>query len=298
MDIFIQVVLPVLLVFAAGFLVEKWKKLDLAPLSAVALYVLTPALVFETFYEAELNIQYTYMLIFSVLLLAALIIVNKVFVKLTRASSDDESGYILATAFMNSGNYGAPIILFAYGDTGFAYAVTFMVLQSVIMNLFGIYYAAKGHYGVRFAVRTVLKMPVTHALLLGVLLQMTGWQMPDNLMMSVGILAEAAIPVVMVILGIQLAKMEWGHFAWGRVSYGVVVRLFVSPAIAWLITLAMPMDPLLAQVLIVSAAMPSAATIVMFAVQFDSQPRYVSSVTLVSTIVSIFTITILLAIFN
>jgi predicted permease len=56
----------------------------------------------------------------------------------------------------------------------------------------------------------------------------------------------------------------------------------------------LPMDPMMAKVLIVSAAMPSAATIVMYAVQFDSQPRLVSSVTLVTTLFSIFTITVLL----
>lgn len=72
------------------------------------------------------------------------------------------------------------------------------------------------------------------------------------------------------------------------------VRLILSPVIAWSLTYVLPLDPLMAKVLIVSAAMPSAATIVMYAVQFDSQPRLVSSVTLITTLFSVLTITLLL----
>ena len=51
---------------------------------------------------------------------------------------------ILSTAFMNSGNLRAPIILFAYGETAFAYAIYLMVLHAIMMNFCGIYYAAMG----------------------------------------------------------------------------------------------------------------------------------------------------------
>ncbi|PRO66605.1 AEC family transporter [Alkalicoccus urumqiensis] len=295
MSIFIEVVLPVLLVFGAGYAIQKWKKVDIRPVSVVALYAATPALVFDTFYGADFNAQYTWMLLFAAGLLAALIMFNKLAARLVKADESKESGWILSTAFMNSGNYGAPIILFAYGEQGFAYAVTFMVIQAIIMNVFGVYYAAKGYAGARYAVKSVFAMPVTYALFLALFLEFTPLSMPENLLGTIDIVADAAIPLVMLILGMQLANMSIGHFQWPSVTYGVVVRLLVSPLIAWGLTALMPMDPLLANVLIVSAAMPSAATIVMYAVQFDNQPRYISSVTLVSTLLSVFTITILLS---
>lgn len=298
MYIFIQVVLPVMLIFAAGFAIQKWKKVDIKPVSVVALYVATPALVFQTFHNAEIDRQYFYMVVFSFALLAAIIILNKVVAKAGGKSEKKESGWILSTAFMNAGNYGAPIILFAYGEEGFAYAVSFMVIQAIIMNVFGVYYAAKGYAGARYAIKSIITMPVTYALLLAVFFQITPYSMPENIMGSIDIVAASAIPIVMIILGMQLANMKIGQFDWPSVSYSVAVRLFVSPLIAFGLTQLMPMDPVLAKVLIVSAAMPSAATIVMMAVQFDNQPRYVSSVTLVSTLLSIITITVLLAILN
>ncbi|WP_096436278.1 AEC family transporter [Alteribacter populi] len=296
MTIFFSVVLPVILVFAIGFAVQKWQKLDLRPLSTVAIYVMTPALVFRTFYQSEVDMQYVYMIIFSLVLLFALIILNKFYVKVMNYSSSLESGMILSTAFMNAGNYGAPIILFAYGEAAFAYAVSFLVFQSIIMNFFGVYYAARGGTGIRTAIKAVFAMPATYAVIVAIALKSFSLGIPENLFRTVDIIAEATIPTVMIILGMQLARIEWGNFEWGKISYAVVVRLLVSPLIAWFITLALPIDPLLAKVLIVSAAMPSAATIVIYAVQFDAKPKFVSSVTFISTLISIITLTLLLMI--
>ncbi|RNA70424.1 AEC family transporter [Alteribacter keqinensis] len=296
MTIFFSVVLPVICVFAIGFAVQKWQKLDIRPLSTVAIYVMTPALVFKTFYEADVDMQYVYMVVFSMALLFALIILNKIYARLMKYSSSLESGLILSTAFMNAGNYGAPIILFAYGEAGFAYAVSFLVFQSIIMNFFGVYYAARGGTGMKTALTAVFRMPATYAVVAAVILKGMDLQIPENGMQTIDIISAATIPTVMIILGMQLANIKWGNFEWGKISYGVIVRLFISPLIAWGITFLMPMDPLLAKVLIVSAAMPSAATIVIYAVQFDAKPKLVSGVTFISTILSVVTLTLLLMI--
>ncbi|GAF63899.1 putative transporter [Bacillus sp. TS-2] len=296
MSMFIHVVLPVFLIFAVGFIIQKWKKVDIKPISTVAIYILTPALVFRTFSTSELNRDVFYMVVFALLLLILLIGWNKLFAKWKKLDSATESGIILSTAFKNAGNYGAPIILFAYGETGFTIAVIYMVLQSIIMNSFGVYYAASGQLGVRYALKTVMTMPATYAMIAAILFKVLPIDIPTNMMLPINMLADAAIPTAMVILGMQLGNIKVTSFDWSLIGFSVVTRLFISPVIAFLLTLWIPMDPMMQKVLILSAAMPSAATIVMFAVQFDSKPQLVSSVTLVTTIISIFTITGLLII--
>lgn len=296
MTIFFQVVLPVILVFAIGYVVQLWKKIDIRSISTVAIYVMTPCLVFRTFYLADLDMQYLYMVIFSAVLLIVIIIINMIYSRVKKYPQEIESGLILSTAFMNSGNYGAPIILFAYGTVGFEYSVSFMVLQAIIMNFFGVYYAARGKASIGVAVRSVFGMPATYAVIVALLLKVFQVEIPVNLFQTIDIVADATIPTVMLILGMQLANIKWTNFEWGHISYGVVVRLIISPIIAYFITLMFPFDPLLAKVLIVSAAMPSAATIVLYAVQFNAKPKLVSAITLMTTLISIFTITILLAI--
>ena len=51
---------------------------------------------------------------------------------------------LLGTIFPNSGNYGAPVAMFAFEATGFQYAVIFMVIHAFLMNTFEIFIASYG----------------------------------------------------------------------------------------------------------------------------------------------------------
>ncbi|QHT48078.1 AEC family transporter [Bacillus sp. SB49] len=294
MAIFFQVVLPVVLIFCTGFVLQKVLRLEIKSISTVALYIMLPCLVFKTFYEATFDRNYFLMVLFSVFLLIAILAVNKIGAKVLRYDTPTESGLILSTAFMNAGNYGAPIVLFAFGEQGFVYSVSFMVLQQIVMNFFGVYYAAKGTAGITMALKQVAKMPPTHAIWLALVFKYTPLSISDNIMSSIELVGNAQIPTVMILLGMQLANITVKNLAWDKVSYAVSVRLLVSPLIAWALTVILPMGDLMANVLIVSAAMPSAATTTMYAVQFDSKPELVSSITLMTTLLSVVTIPIVL----
>ncbi|MBA2175524.1 AEC family transporter [Halobacillus locisalis] len=296
MAIFLQVVLPVILVFLAGYVLQKFLRLEIKSVSTVALYIMLPCLVFETFYGAEFDQDYLMMVVFSALLLFAIIGVNKAAAKLLRYDTPTESGAILSTAFMNAGNYGAPIVLFAFGEEGFVYSVSFMVLQQIVMNFFGVYYAAKGAAGISMAVKTVLKMPPTHAVWIALVFKYAEIPVSENFMSSIRLVGDATIPTVMILLGMQLANITVKNLAWDKISYAASVRLIGSPLIAWALTVILPMSDLMASVLIISAAMPSAATTTMYAVQFDSKPELVSSITLITTLISVVTVPIVLTI--
>lgn len=298
MTIFIQVVLPVLLIFICGFGLQKWKGLDIKPLSTVAIYIFIPMLVFETFYKADLDQQYLNMVMFSIILMGLLILICKFYSKVRKLDQSAESGLILSTAFMNSGNFGAPVILFAYGETAFAYAISLMVLHAIMMNFFGIYYAARGQGGVKRALKVVSSMPPTYAVILALVIKAMGIQVPPNIMSAVELLGPVTIPLVMVILGMQLATINLSKLEWEKISFGVATRLAFSPAIAAGIVMLIPMDPTLAKVLVLTAAMPSAANTVIYAVQYDTEPDLVSSITLITTFVSIFTVTVMLIILD
>ncbi len=292
--IFFQVVLPVFLIFGAGFLLQRASMLDIRSISNLAIYILTPCLVFRTFYTSPLNMDYLFMVIFSLVLMTVLISITKLYAKIRKLSVQDESGMILSTAFMNVGNYGTPIILFAYGQTAFDLAITFMVLQSIIMNIFGVYYAARGKASMTFAVKAIFKMPATYATVVALWLNVFSIPFPQPFFSTIDLVAEAAIPVVMLILGMQLAMIEWKAFDWEKISVGVCIRMIFSPLLAYGITLFLPIDELLRNVLVVAAAMPSAATIVMYAVRFDAKPKLVSTITLVTTLVSLVSITFII----
>lgn len=294
MQLFFQVVLPIIAVFGAGYILQRIRILDVKSLATASIYIFLPALVFTTLYESSFNQGFTYMIVFAFLLLFLIILVNKLLARIFHWEESVESGSILSTAFMNNGNYGVPVMLFSLGEAAMPYAIFFMVVQTLIMNVFGVYYASRSTSGFKVALLTIFKMPATYATVLAFVFQAIPWEIPESIYSTLTMVGDAAIPLMMVMLGMQLASITSLKFNWQVISSAVGIRMVLSPLLAFLFIWMVPVDPIIGSVLVIAAAMPSAATTTMFAIEFDSEPDLVSSVTLVTTLISIVTVTILL----
>ena len=276
---------------------QKIFNFDIKSISTVALYLMSPFLAFRTFYTNELNMDYFYIVIFSLALTVILLIIvwiTSIFMKSTRS---ELSAMILGGVFMNSGNYGAPVVLFAFGAVGFDYAVVMMVFQSLLMNTIGIFFASLGGKEpatLRQSLQRVVRMPLIHAAILGLVFQLLSISMPQPLMQGISLVADASIPTVMLVLGMQLAVIARKKVAYRYVSAVAVIRMVISPLVAVVIMYFLPVNDLLKAVIILQSAMPAAANTTMFALQFDTEPDLVSFTTFATTIISIITIPIVL----
>jgi predicted permease len=76
------------------------------------------------------------------------------------------------------------------------------------------------------------------------------------------------------------------------------VRLLLSPILAVLIFTLLPADALTRRVLIIQSSGPTAVNAVILATKYDTHPEFVSSVILISTVLSVFTLSLLLAIWG
>ncbi|MET3696792.1 hypothetical protein SAMN05877753_101633 [Bacillus oleivorans] len=296
--ILLDVVIPVIAIFAIGFVIQRVFNFDIRSISTLSLYVLTPFLVFETFYSNPLTWDYLYIMLFCVGFCLILLVLSYLYGKIRKKSKTVTASFMLAMTFMNAGNYGAPLIYFALGEKAFSLAIIVMVVQSVLMNSVGLFLAANGS---SFREETsfspwkkIFTMPVLYSLILGILLQLLEIGIPASLDKPIAMLSDAAIPIIMLALGMQLARIEFEKVNWYELSVITLARMLLSPAIAILIFSLVSLDPLLEKVLIIAAAMPTAANITLLAIQFKTEPDFVSAVTFITTILSMVTVPILL----
>lgn len=294
MSLFLNVIIPLMAVFASGFVLQRIRVLDVKSVSAVSLYILSPALVFVTLYEAEFDSGFVIILVYMFVLFYIMVLLNKLLAKVFKWGPNTESASILATGFMNSGNYGLPVVLYSVGNAALPYAIFIMVVQALQNNFFGIYYASRSTNGMRRAIENILKMPTTYAAILAFIFQYFSIGVPESVHSTLSMVGNAAIPVMMIMLGMQLGSITGLKLNWQVVLSAVTLKMIVAPLIAFLFVLLIDMDPLIATVLIIISAMPTAATTTMYAIEFDTEPELVSSITFISTVASIVTLTILL----
>src|SRR5690606_5138793 len=178
-------------------------------------------------------------------------------------------------------------VLFAFGETAFAYAVSYFVLQTISNHIMGIYYASRGQYATWAAIKQVLKMPLIYTLFAAIILRMLDIQIYDGLFNSVDLMSKATIPAIMLVLGMQLAELKLEKLEWDKISFGIVMRLMISPLFAYGLVLMLGINDLLGKVLILLCATPTAAITTLFALQYNTEPKLVSSITLITTLASV-----------
>lgn len=293
----IMIILPVFLIFATGYVADKLLKFDIKSISSMSLYILLPLLTFNTFYRNELTIDYLYIFIFTFVLTGILLVITVIWGYFMGSSKEDVAAILLGTLFPNSGNYGTPVALFALGAVAFDYAIVLMVLHGFVISTVGIFIASFGSGAtitVKEALINIFKIPVIHGAIAGVVFQLLNIRLDSGIMDIIEMTGNAAIPVVMLILGMQLARITKESFDIKDVTAVVTIRMIISPVAAALLVLVMPVDDTMKMVFILLNAMPVAANSTMLAVQFNVKPNVVSFSTLITTLISIITIPICL----
>lgn len=295
--VFMQVLLPILVVVGAGYALRRLVNLDIQSVNRVSIYLMSPALIFSSLARMRTGSSQAFkIVIFMVVLVVVLGAVSWLAEKATRKDRATTTAVMLCTMFMNAGNYGLPLARFAFGERGFEQAVVFFVVQSVLAQTLAVYIAGSGGGGWREGLRRLVRMPQIYAVAGGLALREVGVPTAGaaaDLMRGVNLLAEATIPLLLVILGMQLAETRVVTEG-TQVALAAGMRLVLSVPLAFAIAHLLGMGPLTTRLAVVLGSMPTAVNITILSIEFDVRPKLVSSVVVVSTAASFITLTLLL----
>ncbi|MBC9131427.1 AEC family transporter [Frischella sp. Ac48] len=296
---FFLILFPIFCIFIVGFIAQKTLKFDIANLSKMSLYVLSPFLAFKTFYTHTLTVNYLFYTVYLFSLCFILVGIVYLCGLLMKWRAKESCAMVLSSCFMNNGNYGTPVILTFFGEIGFDLAVIIMVLQQFVMSTVGIYYAAKGSnypdmVSQKAVLKKVIRMPIAYGALLGIIFQVCQIPLSTAVLNSIAMIGDASIVVIMIILGMQLATLTIKQIEYAKISIALTIRMIISPLISVALVYFLPIDHMSKQILIILSAMPSAANTTLMSVQFNTKPELVSSSTFISTLLSLITLPIVL----
>lgn len=294
-EIFLNNLLPIFIVAGVGYLVSRFIDLEARTLSQLILYVFSPCLIFTLITQSELNTgDLLRMMLLASLLIGLLGCLTWVAGKLLRLERRILSGVMLASMFMNAGNYGLPVVLFAFGETALGYASLFFVTNAALASTLGVVVASAGSTDLLAAFRNLFKLPTLYALVAAVIILRAGWQIPLPVGRAVKLLGDASIPAMLVMIGMLFRKVKWnGQLLPIALASGM--RLLVSPALTIaLIPLFGVMGPA-RQAGILESAMPTAILTTVLATEFEAEPVFVTSTVFVTTLLSPLVLTPLLA---
>ena len=291
LPIMANVVLPVFIIATGGFATRRWLALDPRPITRLSLYVFIPALLFNSLLTAKLSSdEVTHIGLFAAVVAVGLVVAGLGAGRMAGATRTEASALALTIAFPNTANFGLPVVLFAFGQDGFDRAAVLVAFSTIIQFTLGLFVAARGHLPWRSAVAGIFRMPVPWATLAAVIVRMLGVELPAPVMRAVSLVAAGAIPLVILLLGMQVAGMNL-HRLRPLAMAAAAGRLLMAPLAGLLLVALLQPSELTGRVLVLQAAMPTAVNVALLASEYEVEPELVASVTLLTTVFSLITVT-------
>ncbi|ACK71642.1 Auxin Efflux Carrier [Gloeothece citriformis PCC 7424] len=288
-------VVPVAFIILIGILASRVLPLELQTLNQLTVYILAPALVADGLYQTTLSVQSAAGLLIGFTLISLLMyglvwLISK-FLKL---SSDTHKSLLATSLLPNNGNMGLPVIAFALGEQGLERAIIYMIGSSIL--LFGIAPALLKGNGFNYGLRLTLKLPLIWAMIGGLSLRLFSIQLPLGLDTAIEQLGASAIPLALIILGMQLSHTNFQLRKYEILATGM--RLFFAPLMAYGVGIILGLQGLDLQVLILQTAMPAAVNSVVLVTEFGGDANKVARTIVVTTIASFWTLPIVLWLSN
>jgi predicted permease len=196
--------------------------------------------------------------------------------------------------FSNGGNFGLPLVSFAFGALALAHASVFFLTGAVLTFVLGSYIAAAGRRSPFEAMVGVLKMPIIYAAVLALATKAAHVELPMMLGRPVALLSGAALPTMILILGMQLERAKLPRRV-GPLAIAIATSLLITPLVALGLCHWLGLDGPARQAAVTLSAMPVAVSTTILALEFDVEPDFVTGAVFVSTILSPLTLAPLIA---
>jgi len=293
--LFINNLLPILLIAGIGYLCSKYLHIDPKSISKIVFYIFSPCLIFGLLINSRLSgdsmvsmVGFTATLVFIVIIVTYLL---GRFLKLNRKMI---AAVVLTALSTNSGNFGLSLNLFAFGESGLAQASIFFVTSALLTYSVGVMVASLGTASFKDSLIRLLKVPTIYAVILALICIWRDWQIPLPIERTVTTLGDASIPTMLLLLGLQLGANQRTSQV-KALTLATGMRLIGGAISGLILGNLYGLQGVAFQAGVIQSSTPSAVLTTVLATEFDTEPAFVTTVVFTSTILCPLTITPLLA---
>ncbi|WP_020683784.1 AEC family transporter [Marinobacterium rhizophilum] len=279
---------PVLVCTSLGWILSKRTRLlDSPDLGQLVMVIGLPSLLLNSLLRMEADIG---VLSDIALATASMLIIAALMAALALRISGQPMRFLLPVLVNpNTGNLGIPVVFALLGPEALPYAV----LTSTIVGLSNFTFGAWLMSG-KLNPRALLTNGSIIALLVGVILLLTGTTVPAPMLNTLDMLAGITLPIMLLLLGRSLGSISIRNLSdlklVGCISAG---RVLIGLIAAWLAILLLPLPDMLEKSLLIQSCMPVAVLSYMMTTQYQGPKDQVAAIIMLSTPISLLAIMLL-----
>ncbi|RWQ74825.1 AEC family transporter [Bacillus cereus] len=294
--IILDVILPILILMLIGAILQRKFQFNLKQLSTLITYCLMPAAVFVNIYDISIETGLLLQIIYYLMLYSlSLIIVSHFISKTLKLEKGESAALKNSISLMNSGNYGLPVsqLIFSHNPVGVSIQIFIMIFQNLLTYSYGIYNLLSATKTIGGIIQSFLRLPVFHALVLGVLFQSFKIQIPNSILLPLNQLANGFVAIALILLGAQLSNIKLNFFH-RVITWALIGRLLMGPLLALAVIYILNIDGIVAQSLFIASSFPTSRNTSTIAMEYQIETELHAQIVLFSTIFSIITVTVVI----
>lgn len=288
-----MVLFIVLAGFLAAALVPHRATAMQAGMTPAVYYITNPALMFVLLAETNLGAVAS---VYTPIALLTAAVAGGLFALIARfgfkRSGKQVAVGAMSASYVNAGNIGLPIALYAVGSSAPVVAVLLaqlLIIAPIYLTIFSLLAARSSESTTTPLWKTLLGSvanPVTVATALGAVFSLFGWHLPEVIWNPLEMMGNASIVMLLLIFGMSLRGQSpfRDKSLLPDVITGSVIKLGLMPVIAWALgsfVFGLRGTELLG--VVVMAALPTAQNVFLFATQFKMPSLIARDVIFVSS---------------
>jgi predicted permease len=166
-------------------------------------------------------------------------------------------------------------------------------VTTLLFYSLGVLLASLGHMNLKEAALGLFRVSTLYAVILALLINVFQIEIPLSINRAVELAAGGTIPLMLVLLGVQMTKVEFSSNL-RALQLSVSLRLIAAPLLGLLIAGWFGIQTVALQGAVTQASMPSMVSATVLAEEYDLDSKLIAAVVFVSTVLSPLTLTPLL----
>jgi predicted permease len=288
-EIIIQKILPILLVFVLGYILKILRVLSLNDgdrLIQIIFHFSLPALVLTSISQIDISVELALLPLAAALVIMGIYGISFFTAKMLKLKQATFGTFLIGSMILNNG-FLIPFILAAYDKAGLATLLLFDFANGFLAFTF-IYYLAVKYGNQRGSKHTLIRKFLSSAplwaLVIALMINLLSLKIPHPVHSFLNIAGDTTIPLMMLSLGIffspKIHKIK-------LVFLGVFIRMGIGMGLGLLLTILFKLDGLNRIIVIIASAAPVGFNTLTFASLEKLDKDYAANLVSASILVGI-----------
>jgi len=259
-------------------------KIDERTITLLNVYFLQVFLTFWGLLLHPVNITLLYAPGIYLFIVIFILLISALFASKLFSQKKEYSIAMVASIIGNTGNLGIPLNIAIFGEASIPYTTVVNLVNVFVVYTLGVYFYSRGNFDAKTSLKNIIKLPILWAAVIAVVLSVNHYT-PSNAVMNMLMMgAYASMTMQLFLFGIYLYDIKIREINKKLLTWVMSLKFIFLPLIAFIILFNIDLEPMIKGVIFIELLMPLAVANVNLASLYDCEPKLVTALVFISSI--------------